>query len=175
MASHIWRARTVRESKKPGKHTWRARHEKKKNTAMHILWLSCAWKPGNYGPNSCLSRVAFWWNRNDATNFFYAFAARDSIVQIPVFFFFLSIFAQILRRFALGFFSFLVFFSRISTLTVPLLFPAPLPGRFFFNLSRKRLEIFLVFKILLLVPKRFSFPSQFFFFFFFEDLASNLL
>lgn len=148
---------------------------KKKNTAMHILWLSCAWKPGNYGPNSCLSRVAFWWNRNDATNFFYAFAARDSIVQIPVFFFFLSIFAQILRRFALGFFSFLVFFSRISTLTVPLLFPAPLPGRFFFNLSRKRLEIFLVFKILLLVPKRSSFPSQFFFFFFFEDLASNLL
>lgn len=73
-------------------------------------------------------------------------------------------------------FSFLVFFSRISTLTVPLLFPAPLlPGRFFFNLSRKRLEIFLVFKILLLVPKRSSFPSQFFFFFFFEDLASNLL
>lgn len=77
---------------------------------MHILWLSCAWKPGNYGPNSCLSRVAFWWNRNDATNFFYAFAARDSIVQIPVFFFFLSIFAQILRRFALGFFLFLFFF-----------------------------------------------------------------
>lgn len=44
MASHIWRARTVRESKKPGKHTWRARHEKKKTP--RCIYYDCH-APGN--------------------------------------------------------------------------------------------------------------------------------
>lgn len=80
------------------------------------------------------------------------------------------------RDITLGFFSSLFFFSsssRISILTVLLFFSALLPGRFF-NLSRKRLEIFLVFKILLLSSEK-GLRSQLFFFFLNIYLSSRVI
>lgn len=114
-------------------------------------------------------RVGFWWNRNDATTFLRF--RRPRFPRRDPGFSFSTVFAEILRRFSLGFFS-SFFLLLLEFQSVLLFFSALLPGRFF-NLSRKRLEIFLVFKILLLVRKRSSVSV-----FFFEHLsllASNLL
>lgn len=104
-------------------------------------------------------RVGFWWNRNDATTFLRF--RRPRFPRRDPGFSFSTVFAEILRRFSLGFFS-SFFLLLLEFQSVLLFFSALLPRRFF-NLSRKRLEIFLVFKILLLVRKRSS-VSVFFFF-----------
>lgn len=126
---------------------------------MHILWLSCAWASGNYGPIPAF-QSGFLMKSKRCDNFF-----TLSPPAIPASRSWFLFFYSFRRDITLGFFSSLFFFSsssRISILTVLLFFSALLPGRFF-NLSRKRLEIFLVFKILLLVRKRSSVSAFFFF------------
>lgn len=126
---------------------------------MHILWLSCAWASGNYGPIPAF-QSGFLMKSKRCDNFF-----TLSPPAIPASRSWFLFFYSFRRDITLGFFSSLFFFSsssRISILTVLLFFSALLPGRFF-NLSRKRLEIFLVFKILLLVRKK-VFGLSFFFF-----------
>lgn len=127
---------------------------------MHILWLSCAWASGNYGPIPAF-QSGFLMKSKRCDNFF-----TLSPPAIPASRSWFLFFYSFRRDITLRFFSSLFFFSsssRISILTVLLFFSALLPGRFF-NLSRKRLEIFLVFKILLLVRKRSSVLVLFFFF-----------
>lgn len=122
--------------------------------------MSCAWASGNYGPIPAF-QSGFLMKSKRCDNFF-----TLSPPAIPAsrswFLFFYSFRRDITEiRTRIFLFSFSSS-SRISILTVLLFFSALLPGRFF-NLSRKRLEIFLVFKILLLVRKRSS-VSVFFFF-----------
>lgn len=116
-------------------------------------------------------RVGFWWNRNDATTFLRF--RRPRFPRRDPGFSFSTVFAEILRRFALGFFS-SFFLLLLEFQSWQFYYFSPLFCRedssiFQENASRSSLSLKFYFS------SEKGLPSQFFFFEHLSLLASNLL